>query len=223
MRIIQVSTQGADPAVSLGRSVNSSGYTSSPFIAAIHGHAFLPVQHVGGDAALMPVSRCARARTADINYEMVTKKLREIITSRGRRGTDKAEQVEMLQFLATIAKGPAQRFEVMAQLVSSLFDLNPGMSGHLKTSVWKKCVNQLLEMLKLLEENPHVQVRLVERVRSGACVLGPYSWLVQGPAYDVWATPSQNVCWQTPEGVVCCVAALPRHDDRGAFGRGGCR
>jgi len=94
----------------------------------------------------------------DISYEMVSKKLKEIILSRGRRGTDKQEQVEMLQFLVTIAKGPAQRFEVMAQLVSSLFDLNPGMAGHLKTSVWKKCIIQLLEMLKLLEENPHVKV-----------------------------------------------------------------
>ena len=86
--------------------------------------------------------------------------MREIIMSRGRRGTDKQEQVEMLTYLVTVAKGPAQRFEVLAQLVSSLFDLNPSMSAHLKTSVWKKCVINLLDMLKLLEEHPHVKVRV---------------------------------------------------------------
>lgn len=96
---------------------------------------------------------------SDITYELVTKKMREIIMSRGRRGTDKQEQVEMLTYLVTVAKGPAQRFEVLAQLVSSLFDLNLGVSAHLKTSVWKKCIINLLDMLKLLEDNPHVKVR----------------------------------------------------------------
>jgi hypothetical protein len=99
----------------------------------------------------------------DITYELVTKKLREIIMSRGRRGTDKQEQVEMLSYLSTVAKGPAQRFEVLAQLVSSLFDLNPSMSAYLKTSVWKKCVINLLEMVKLLEENPHVKVSSIQK------------------------------------------------------------
>lgn len=31
--------------------------------------------------------------TSEITYEMVARKLREIITSRGRKGTDKQEQV----------------------------------------------------------------------------------------------------------------------------------
>ena len=96
--------------------------------------------------------------SSDITYELVTKKLREIVMSRGRRGTDKQEQVEMLTYLATVTKGPAQRFEVLSQLVSGLFDLNPSMSAHLKTSVWKKCIINLLEMLKLLEEHPNVKV-----------------------------------------------------------------
>jgi hypothetical protein len=61
-------------------------------------------------------------------------------------------------FCPQVSKGPAQRFEVLAQLVSSLFDLNPGMAGHLKTSVWKKVVINLLEMVKLLEDNPQIKV-----------------------------------------------------------------
>mmetsp|Transcript_33430 Transcript_33430/g.84725 ORF Transcript_33430/g.84725 Transcript_33430/m.84725 type:complete len:947 (-) Transcript_33430:272-3112(-) len=94
----------------------------------------------------------------EITYEMVNKKLREIVMSRGRRGTDKQEQVEMLQYLTTVARGQAQRFEVLAQLVSSLFDLNPSMASHLKVSLWRKCVINLLEMLRVLQENPHIKV-----------------------------------------------------------------
>ena len=43
---------------------------------------------------------------------MVAKKLREIVISRGKKGIDRSEQVEMLQFLATVASGPAQKVEV---------------------------------------------------------------------------------------------------------------
>lgn len=45
---------------------------------------------------------------------MVGKKLREIVTTRGKKGIDRSEQVEMLQFLATVAQGPAQKVEVSA-------------------------------------------------------------------------------------------------------------
>lgn len=64
----------------------------------------------------------------------------------------------MLTYLVTVAKGAAQKFEVYAQLVSSLFDLNPGMHGHLKTSIWKKCVINIFEMMTILAENPNIRV-----------------------------------------------------------------
>ena len=41
-------------------------------------------------------------------------------------------QVEMLQFLAAVAKGVPQKLEVLCQLVSSLFDLSPGISSYMK-------------------------------------------------------------------------------------------
>ncbi|GIL91165.1 hypothetical protein Vretimale_18799 [Volvox reticuliferus] len=94
----------------------------------------------------------------EITYEVVARKLREIVVSRGRRSTDKQEQVEMLTYLVTVARGSAQRFEVLAQLTSSLFDLNPGMMGHLQTGLWKKCVVNLFEMLRILQDNPNIKV-----------------------------------------------------------------
>lgn len=38
----------------------------------------------------------------------------------------------MLQFLANVAKGVPQKLEVLSQLVSSLFDLSPGISTYMK-------------------------------------------------------------------------------------------
>lgn len=40
----------------------------------------------------------------------------------------------MLQFLANVAKGVPQKLEVLSQLVSSLFDLSPGISTYMKVS-----------------------------------------------------------------------------------------
>lgn len=57
----------------------------------------------------------------------------------------------MLTYLASVSKGPAQKFEILSQLVSSLFDLNPVMATHLKTSLWKRVIITLLDMLKLLQ------------------------------------------------------------------------
>ena len=58
---------------------------------------------------------------------MVAKKLREIVTSRGKKGIDRSEQVEMLQFLATVASGPAQKVEVCA--APSFPSLPPAQGG----------------------------------------------------------------------------------------------
>ncbi len=79
----------------------------------------------------------------------------------------------MLQYLTTVARGPAQRFEVMAQLVSSLFDLNPSMATHLKPSLWRKCVVCLLDMLKLLQDNPNIKVRLGRGGSPSTCTCTP--------------------------------------------------
>lgn len=76
---------------------------------------------------------------AEITYDMVGKKLRDIVVSRGRRGTDKQEQVEMLEYLVTVSKGPAQKLEVLSQLVSSLFDLSPGISSFMKVGRKGSC------------------------------------------------------------------------------------
>ncbi len=87
----------------------------------------------------------------EITWEMVGKKLREVVMTRGRRGTDKQEQVEMLTYLVQVSKGPAQKLEVLAQLVSSLFDLNPTSSSYLKLNLWRKCVIHMLDIMTLLQ------------------------------------------------------------------------
>lgn len=89
---------------------------------------------------------------------MVRQKLKELIMTRGKRGVDRNEQVEMLTYLGTVAKGPVQKLEVLIQVVSALFDINPSMSTHMAIPLWKRCAGTLLEVLQTLADNQHIEV-----------------------------------------------------------------
>lgn len=41
-----------------------------------------------------------------ISFDMVRAKLKELVMTRGKRGVDRNEQVEMLSYLSTVAKVP---------------------------------------------------------------------------------------------------------------------
>lgn len=55
----------------------------------------------------------------------------------------------MLTYLSSVAKGPAQRIEVLLSVVSALFDINPSMSTHMPVPLWKRCVGVVLEVSKV--------------------------------------------------------------------------
>ena len=55
----------------------------------------------------------------DITFTLIAAKLREVVTVRGKKGVDRQEQVDMLQYLASVAKGPAQRTQALVHLVSA--------------------------------------------------------------------------------------------------------
>ncbi len=93
-----------------------------------------------------------------ISFDMVRQKLKDIVMTRGKRGVDRNEQVEMLTYLATVAKGPVQKLEVLIQVVSALFDINPSMSTHMSIPLWKRCAGTLLEVLQTLADNDYIEV-----------------------------------------------------------------
>lgn len=90
------------------------------------------------------------AKDAEINIGAVLKKLSEIIAARGKKRTDRREQIELLHELQLIADahnlGSAVAVKIKFSIVSSIFDYNPKVSDAMKPEYWSKYVLFLYEI-----------------------------------------------------------------------------
>lgn len=82
------------------------------------------------------------AKDAEINHPLVVKKLNEILAARGKKSTDRTEQISMLLELKAISDandlGPAMALKIMFAIVASIFDYNPKVSSCMKADMWLK-------------------------------------------------------------------------------------
>jgi translation initiation factor 3 subunit C len=66
------------------------------------------------------------------------KKLREILEARGKKNTDRLEQIKVLQKLLNVATTPYQQIRVLLALIPAQFDYNPSMSNYMNVDMWKR-------------------------------------------------------------------------------------
>ncbi|XP_031784464.1 eukaryotic translation initiation factor 3 subunit C [Nasonia vitripennis] len=102
------------------------------------------------------------AKDAEINTGAVLKKLNEIIAARGKKRTDRREQIELLHELQSIAEahnlGAAVSVKIKFSIVSSIFDYNPKVSDAMKPEYWSKLLERITEMLNLLSATPDMTI-----------------------------------------------------------------
>lgn len=100
------------------------------------------------------------AKDAEIDLTLVVKKLSEIMAARGKKRTDRREQIELLHELVNITEqhnlGPAISIKIKFAIVSAIFDYNPKVSDAMKPEYWNKLLERMTEMMELLLQNTNI-------------------------------------------------------------------
>ncbi|XP_063048781.1 eukaryotic translation initiation factor 3 subunit C isoform X4 [Engraulis encrasicolus] len=100
------------------------------------------------------------AKGTEINIPVVVKKLNEILQARGKKGTDRAAQIELLHALAAIAGennlGEGILVKIKFNIIASLYDYNPNLAAFMKADMWKKCLDCIDELLDILFNNNNI-------------------------------------------------------------------
>lgn len=94
------------------------------------------------------------AKDAEIDIGLVLNKLSEIMSARGKKRTDRRQQIELLYELMAIAQlhnlGNACAVKIRFNIISAIFDYNPKVSEPMKLEYWAKLVVAMKEMLQIL-------------------------------------------------------------------------
>ncbi|XP_050505661.1 eukaryotic translation initiation factor 3 subunit C [Diabrotica virgifera virgifera] len=94
------------------------------------------------------------AKDAEIDLNLVIKKLSEIMAARGKKRTDRREQIELLHELQNVSEqhqlGAAIFIKIKLAIISAIFDYNPKVSDAMKPEYWLKLLERMSEMLGML-------------------------------------------------------------------------
>lgn len=88
------------------------------------------------DDGFTPVG--AGGKSIELTQDNLFKKLREVVDARGKKNTNREEQVKILERLLVVANTPYQKIIVLLNLISAQFDFATGISGYMNIPLWKK-------------------------------------------------------------------------------------
>jgi translation initiation factor 3 subunit C len=92
-------------------------------------------------------------RTLQYTPESIFKHLRGIMETRGKKNTDRLEQIKVMEKLNEIANTPYQKIRVLLTLVSARFDLGTGATNVMPLDHWKAAEKELSQLLTILSES----------------------------------------------------------------------
>jgi translation initiation factor 3 subunit C len=79
----------------------------------------------------------AGGKAMQYTAESILKHIRTIIEARGRKNTDRLEQIRVLEKLLDVAQSDYQRIRVLLTLISTRFDLTSGTGTQMSQEQWK--------------------------------------------------------------------------------------
>ncbi|KAL4867632.1 hypothetical protein BDV12DRAFT_171052 [Aspergillus spectabilis] len=111
-----------------------------------------PAAVVGDDDGFTTVG--PGGKTLQYTPESILKHLRVIVESRGKKNTDRLEQIRTMEKLLEVAQNPYQRIRVYLTLISTRFDLTTtSTAAYMSVEQWKAAEQELATLLSVLENN----------------------------------------------------------------------
>ncbi|TKX20642.1 eukaryotic translation initiation factor 3 subunit C [Elsinoe australis] len=110
----------------------------------------------GDDGGFTMVGAGGKAMT--YTPESILKHLRTIIESRGRKNTDRAEQIRVMEKLLEVATSDYQRVRVLLLQIATRFDLSGGAGNQMPQDSWKAAQSEISKLLEVLESNQDLVV-----------------------------------------------------------------
>jgi len=100
----------------------------------------------------------------NVTEEMLDKKLKEIIGSRGRKGTNVKETIRSLEALAKAARlhGPRKEIPVLMYLIASLFDSHKAIDEYMELLDWRTGYRYMTRILSILEKNKAIVLGVMD-------------------------------------------------------------
>ncbi|KAG8631399.1 hypothetical protein KVT40_000539 [Elsinoe batatas] len=90
--------------------------------------------------------------------ESILKHLRTIVESRGRKNTDRGEQIRVMEKLLEVSTTDYQRVRVLLLLIATRFDLSGGAGNQMSQESWKAAQSELSKLLEVLESSTNLIV-----------------------------------------------------------------
>lgn len=85
--------------------------------------------------------------------ESILKHLRSIAESRGRKGTDRIEQIRVMERLLEVATTDYQRIRVLLSLLAARFDTSTSTAGAMSIEQWKAAHLEFVKLVDILHTN----------------------------------------------------------------------
>ncbi|GFX32606.1 eukaryotic translation initiation factor 3 subunit C [Trichonephila clavipes] len=119
-------------------------------------------EEVKGGAPIIVEKPKMFAKDAEINHGVVLKKFNEILAARGKKGTDRSEQIDLLIELLSVCEahdlGSGILLKIMFAIIAAIYDYNPNIATCMKGDMWQKCLDFIKQLLDILIENPNIIV-----------------------------------------------------------------
>ena len=76
-------------------------------------------------------------KALEITPETVYARLRDVAEARGKKGTDRSEQIGILEKVLAVAGTPVQKVKTLLATISLRLDFNVGVSNYMLIEYWK--------------------------------------------------------------------------------------